>query len=354
MFESSPSAASLPPLALFNCASKDIPSGTSSFDCDASAALPLPVNRVRHFDATIVPPRNTGPADLVWRSKCPGWSGWGTAQFTFDYLFALITGSTSSDLWKEEHYEHYIDTIYKLYVMIEIIGRMPDGSLPPSVFQGFYHLKRLFPKGLVAPRDVTIEVGTALLLRVFALGIAVANQAIFQQRNLNLDWEYFCGIPNSDVDDLEVYALQVLNGDVFDLEDNRSVYLNWLGHLGYYAEFRYSLSGHTYLRSTADLLAFARAKAFLLPERQRDHIHPIRYQCVWSLTVGLCWGTEVTPLPPKTIQLNAEFPSHIPRSRSRSLRPTAEDVLAAVDEEYTQRLFYPLSVASPGARTHFL
>ncbi|KAJ7276130.1 hypothetical protein B0H12DRAFT_4408 [Mycena haematopus] len=337
MFTSSPPADSLPPLALFDSAPEASSSGTSSFDSPEEAVLPLPLNRIKYFDATIVPvsPRNTGPPDFVCGSQCPGWSAWGTGQFTFDYLFTLITSSMSSDSFKTHHYEQYMDTLYKLDAMIESIGRMPDGSPPPSIFQSFYHLRRLFPNGLVAAQDITVEVGTILLLRVFALGIAVANQAIYEQRNYNLEWEYFCGIPDSDVDALETYALNILNGDVFDLADNRSMYLNWLEHLGYYAELHHFRSGHTYLRSTANLIAFAHAGAFLLPEGQRKHIYPIHYPSVWNLSVMLCWETKVTPLPPKTVQL--------PSRRSRILRPTAADVLAALGEEYTYRLLYPLS-----------
>lgn len=81
-----------------------------------------------------------------------------------------------------------MNIIFRLNVVIESIGKMPDGSPPPSFFQSFYHLKRLFPNGLVAAHDFVGEVGTTLLPRVFALGVAVANKAIFEQRNLNLCW----------------------------------------------------------------------------------------------------------------------------------------------------------------------
>lgn len=81
-----------------------------------------------------------------------------------------------------------MDALFKLEKIISSIGIMPDGSPPPSLFQSFYHLRRLFPNGLLAPEDFVGEVGTTLLVRVFAMGIAVANQAIYEQRNYNLDW----------------------------------------------------------------------------------------------------------------------------------------------------------------------
>lgn len=81
-----------------------------------------------------------------------------------------------------------MDTLFQLDKIIGSIGIMPDGSPPPSFFQSFYYLRRLFPNGLLAAKDFIREVGTALLVRVFATGIVVANQAICEQRNYNLDW----------------------------------------------------------------------------------------------------------------------------------------------------------------------
>ncbi|KAF8211409.1 hypothetical protein K438DRAFT_40494 [Mycena galopus ATCC 62051] len=342
-FTSSPPAESLPPPVFDGPSEWHEP---SPFDNCEEAVLPLPLNRIKYFDATIVPTshRNTAQTDLVRVSECPRWSAWGTAQFVFDYLFTLVTSSMSSEWFKRQYHEEYIDSVYKLYMMIESIGKMPDGSPTPSIFQSFYHLRRLFPNGLVVVHDLNVvQIGTTLLLRVFALGIAVANRAIYEQRNYNLDWEDVCGILDPYVDALEIYALNTLNGDVFDLAENRSMYLNWLGHLGYYAELHYVRSGHTYLRSTADLIAFIHAQAFSLPETHRNHILPIHSPSLQTLADMLCWETKVTPLPMKTIQFNSDSRSRV-RNASGILRPTAADVLEAVEEEYTYRLLYPLCV----------
>ncbi|KAJ7904240.1 hypothetical protein B0H14DRAFT_2662008 [Mycena olivaceomarginata] len=324
-----PPAESLPP-PLFDSVSKanygGMASSKPSPGPSKETAL-LPPNCV----STVVPmsPQNTAPVNPG--PECPCWSAWGTGQFTFDYLFTLITSSMSSESFKQQYPDHYMDVVFKLYVMIECIGKMPDGSPSPSIFQGFYHLKRLFPNGLVAAQDFRGEVGATLLLRVFALGVTVANQAINEQRNLNLDWELVCGIRESDVVTLELTALCALEADVFDLAYNRSVYLNWLGHLGYYAEL--------YLRTTADVIAFVHAQAFSLPRsKQRNHVHPIDLQTVEHLAFRLCWETGLAP----TMRFNSESPSRARRT-SRILRVTASDVLEAVAEEYAHRLHYPLS-----------
>jgi hypothetical protein len=264
--------------------------------------------------------------------------------------------------FKQRYHEQYIDAVFKLHSVIQSIGKMPDGSPPPTLFQSFYHLRRLFPNGFVAAQDFIGEVGTTLLLRVFALGIAVANQTIYEQRNYNLEWygcslrflspsdltqnicrQEMCGIPDSYVDAFETAGLYALNGDGFDLSENRSIYLNWMGHLGYHAEFLHFRTNQIYLRSSADLIAFVHAQAFSLPQNcRRKHIHPIHLPFLETLSIMLCWDTGVTPLPVQAIQfVDAESPSHIPRSRI--LRPTAADVLAVVAEECTSRLLYPLS-----------
>lgn len=155
-----------------------------------------------------------------------------------------------------------------------------------------------------------------------------------------------CGIPDSYVDTFEMTALFALNGDVFDLSQDRVIYLDWLEHLGYHAEFHHFRTAHPYLRSSADLIAFAHARAFSLPrDCRRRRIHPIHLPSLENLSLMLCWGTGVAPLKPMAIQFN-----HLAYSELRDIgatpsrTPTAADVLAAVAEECTSRLLYPLSV----------
>lgn len=158
-----------------------------------------------------------------------------------------------------------------------------------------------------------------------------------------------CDIPDSYVNDLETTALSAFNGDVFDLSQNRNIYLDWLGHLGYHAEFHHFRTSQTYLRSSANLIAFIHAQAFSLPyEYRRNHIHSIHLQSIDNLSLMLCWGTGLPPLRPSTTHLahNRVSPNRILRdiTRNRTLRPTAADVLAAVAEECASRLLCPLSL----------
>jgi hypothetical protein len=88
----------------------------------------------------------------------------------------------------QRYREQYMDAVFKLSLIVDSIGKMADGAPPPTLFQSLYHLRRLFPNGLLAAEDFRGEVGTSLLVRLFALGVAVANQAIYEQRNLNMDW----------------------------------------------------------------------------------------------------------------------------------------------------------------------
>ncbi|KAJ6539073.1 hypothetical protein B0H19DRAFT_1176991 [Mycena capillaripes] len=360
MFESSPPAESLPP-PLFSdsttttnlAISKPSNGATSWHNISEDIVLPLTPKGIRHFEATVVSPssENRRLPDSNWQLECPRWSGWALGQFTFDYLFTVITSSMTSEVFKERYPEQYMNAIFKLNVVIESIGKLPDGSPPPSFFQSFYYLKRLFPNGLVVAHDFVGEVGTTLLLRVFALGIVVANQAIFEQRNLNLCCicrEDMCGIPDSYVDAFETAGLYALNGDVFDLFENKTIYLDWLAHLMYYAEFHHFRTGHTYLRNSTDLFAFAHAHALSLPQNYgRNHIHPIHLPFLETLSIMVCWNTGVTPFPVQAIQHgkpDSQSASHVQRNMSRILRPTAADVLAAVAEECVSRLLYPLAV----------
>ncbi|KAJ7179386.1 hypothetical protein C8R46DRAFT_638302 [Mycena filopes] len=343
---SSPPAEALPPPVFDDTTSTNLGRAKTSYggtDLNSRANeevdLPLTPNLIKYFQATVVSPypdSDTPPIDFS--PRCPQWSPWATSQFTFDYLFMLVAPSMTPEQFKHENYDTYMDIVFKLCCTIESIGKMPDDSPPPSLVQSFYHLRRLFPNGIVA-RDFLGNVST-VLLRVFALGIAVANVAIYEQRNLNLEWELMCGILDLHVDGFETAALQALNWDVFDLAENRGVYLDWLGHLGYYAEFYYSRTGQTYLRSSADLIAFAHAQAFSLPRQShRTHVHPIQLPFLETLSTMLCWGTGVTPLSPQAIQFNSA-----PRTSAPSVvRPTAADVLATIAEECTSRLLYPLS-----------
>ncbi|KAJ6510078.1 hypothetical protein C8R47DRAFT_780625 [Mycena vitilis] len=311
---------------------------------DCENLLPLSVKRIRHFDATLVSiPPESGVA--LQSNYCPCWSPWAASQFAFDYLFMLITLSDDPELFKEQYHEQYMDAIYKLHSVVLSMGKMPDGSPPPSLFQSFYHLKRLFPNGLVPAQDFIGEVGITILLRVFALGILMADQAIYEQRNRNLNWQHMCDIPDSHVHAFETAGLYALNGpgNVFDLAENRTMYLDWLGHLMYHAEFYHFRTSHVYLRNSANLIAFAHAQAFLLPRsRQRNHFYPVHLPSLETLSIMLCWNTTATPLPPQVIQ----YSNYEPSSRGRIARPTAADVLATVAAECTSRLLYPLRTST--------
>ncbi|KAJ6599341.1 hypothetical protein DFH09DRAFT_32752 [Mycena vulgaris] len=357
MFPISPPAEALPPPAFDTVVLRDGARETSPAAFEKSpgglwdsrgsedAVLPiLPSQRIKVFNATVVFSDSDNLPHSISKSQsgnqCPPWSEWATAQFTFDYLLTLLTSSTNPEVFMRRYNEQYMDAVFKLSVIIASIGKMADDSPPPSFFQSFYYLRRLFPNGLIAAEDFTGEAGTALLVRAFALGIAVANQAIYEQRNLNLDWQGMCGIPDYYVDALEMTALDALNGDVFDLSQNRTVYLDWLGHLGYHAEFHHFRTAQTYRRSSADLIAFAHAQAFSLPrECRRNDVQPIHLPRLEQLSLLLCWDTGVTPLRPKTIQFNHQSHRRPPK---RSLRPTAADVLAALAEECTSRLLFPI------------
>ncbi|KAJ7774254.1 hypothetical protein DFH07DRAFT_952508 [Mycena maculata] len=365
VFVSFPPAESLPPPVFDSIATtldgvvfEANPTSTSpsasSFNRSCSSpevGLPPTVTqRAKYFAATVVSmPSDRAVTAVRISGQCPRWSKWATSQFTFDYLFMLITSGKTPEMFKRRYPHEYFDAVFKLSLIIGSIGKMPDGSPPPSFFQSLYHLRRLFPSGFLVPEDFIGEVGAALLLRVFATGIAVANQAIYNQRNYNLDWQDMCDIPDSYVDSFEMMALSALNGEVFDLSQDRGMYLDWLSHLGYHAEFHHHRTTQSYLRSSADLVAFAHARAFSLPHNhQPRRIHPIHLPSLETLSLMLCWGTGVTPLQPFAIQydhlaytlreardINATSPSGT---------PTAADVLAAVAEECTSRLLYPLSV----------
>ncbi|KAJ7781529.1 hypothetical protein B0H16DRAFT_1682891 [Mycena metata] len=340
---SSPPAAALPPPVFDDTASTILGRrayGGTDFDPRANeeVALPLTPTRVKYFEATIVSPcwASRTPVDLDSKAESPRWSSWATSQFTFDYLFMLIMPSTSPEQFKHQHYDEYMETVFQICCIIE--------AMPNGLFQSFYHLRRLFPNGLIAPHNSAANGAiTTVLRRVFALGIAIANLAVYEQRNLNLDWD-LCGVLESHVDGFETAGMQALNWDCFDLAQNRTIYLDWLGHLGYFAEFYYSRNGQTYLRSSADLIASIHAQVFSLPqENQRNHVHPIQLPFLETLSTMLCWDTGLSPLPAQTIQFNSGAAHAPPMSRSALLRPTAADVLAAVAEECTARLLYPLS-----------
>ncbi|KAJ7688462.1 hypothetical protein B0H17DRAFT_661614 [Mycena rosella] len=359
MVWSSPPAESLPPPMFFDTVVMDNSSRASNARWQDALARAdpswgsleeeaiLPRQRIKYFNATVVPSyTEASPWVSSISTECPRWSEWAASQFTFDYLFTLITSSTTPELFKERYREQYLDAVFKLSLIIDSIGKMPDGSPPPSFFQSFYFLRRLFPNGFLPAGDFTGEVGTTIIVKFFALGIAVANQAICEQRNLNLDWEDMCDIPDSHVDALEMTALAALNGDVFDLSENRAMYLDWLGHLGYHAEYHHCRTAQTYLRSSADLFAFTQARASFLPRAYpRSHVQPIHIPFVENLSFLLCWGTGVAPLRLETIQSNCSTPRSIAcRTPSPVFPPTASDLLAALAEEYTSRLLSPLSV----------
>ncbi|KAJ7499195.1 hypothetical protein FB451DRAFT_29084 [Mycena latifolia] len=346
----SPPAEALPPPVFFHNAvmiGGVRARADDNWDSAEDVVLPItPSSRIKYFNAPVVL-SDTETAPLGSRAcastQCPSWSEWATAQFTFAYLFTLITVSLTPELFIQQHREQYMDAVFKLSLIIESIGKMADGSPPPSFFQSFYHLRRLFPNGLLAAEDFIGEVGTTLVVKVFALGIAVANQAVYEQRNLNMDWQDMCGIPDCYVDALETTAIATLNGDLYDLSQNRTMYLDWLGHLGYYAEFHHCRTPQTYLRSSANLIAFAHARAFVLPhEGGRSQVQPIHLPSLEQLSLLLCWGTGVKPFRPETIQYNpVESQSRTP---SRALPPTAADILAVLAKECTSRLLYPLCV----------
>jgi hypothetical protein len=162
-----------------------------------------------------------------------------------------------------------------------------------------------------------------------------------------------CNIPDSYVDALEMTALAAFGGVAFDLSYNRTMFLDWLGHLGYYAEFQYSYTTRTHLRSSADLVAFAHAQAFSLPhESRQNHIHPIHLTFLENLSFMLCLDLGVTPLRPHTSQFNHHLSrsldpslrSPVSVASSKIMRPTAADVLADLAEECTSRLLYPFCV----------
>ncbi|KAJ7047639.1 hypothetical protein C8F04DRAFT_1059555 [Mycena alexandri] len=355
---SSPPAEALPPPVFDDTTStilgrRAYGSTHSNPRADEEVALPFTPTRFKYFEATVVSPSSeSAPVHLSSKSECPRWSAWATSQFTFDYLFMLIMPSMSPEHFKHQHYDEYMETVFQICCIIEA---MPDG-----LFQSFYHLRRLFPNGLIAPHNSVANGGiTTVLRRVFALGIAIANLAVYEQRNLNLDWELMCGVLDSHVDGFETAGMQALNWDCFDLAQNRTIYLDWLGHLGYFAEFHYSRTGQTYLRSSADLIAFIHARMFSLPqENQRKHVHPIQLPFLETLSTMLCWDTGLAPLSAQTIQFNSAA-AHVPPmsapGHSGLLRPTAANVLAAVAEECIARLLYPLSAKvkpSPWGTTH--
>ncbi|KAJ7086613.1 hypothetical protein C8R44DRAFT_32647 [Mycena epipterygia] len=366
MFPSSPPAESLPPpesvfsnLTMIADGASEIGNSsachTDSLSDTAEPTLPItPRQRMKYFKATVVLPDNGAPLDSISGSgiQCPRWSEWATAQFLFDYLFMFITSSMTPELFIQRHREEYMDALFKLSLIVDSLGKMADGSPPLSLFQSLYHLRRVFPSGLLAAEDFRGGPGTTLLVRMFALGITVANQAIYEQRNLNLDWQNMCDIPDSYVDDLETTALSAFNSDVFDLSQNRTMYLDWLGHLGYHAEFYHFRTSQTYLRSSANLIAFVHAQAFSLPyANRRTHTHSIHLQSVDNLSLMLCWGTGLSPLRPTTTHFNRLTHNRISPSgilhnitQSHTLRPTAADVLAALAEECVSRLLYPLSL----------
>ncbi|KAJ7117327.1 hypothetical protein C8R43DRAFT_104064 [Mycena crocata] len=375
---SSPAAESIPPVVFnkteiiaddrFSAKTKDTTRSAcheakaSLYDdiCSDEAVLPISTERIKYFSATVVSVAFDNEAvadsDYAVSTECPRWSQWATGQFTFDYLFTLITSSMTPERFAQQYHRQYMDALFKLSTIIDSMGRMPDGSPPPSFFQCFYHLKRLFPNGLVSAEDFVGEVAVTLMVRVFAMGIVVANQAIYEQRNLNLDWEEMCGVLDFHVDAFELAALHALNGDVFDLSQNRAMYLDWLGHLGYHAEFNFFRTAQTYLRSSADVMAFGYARAFSLPHaNRRIHLHPIHLPSLETVSLMLCWGLGITPFRPVVPQLDdylhsgSHLPIHTPHLRdgvhtNHTRRPTAADILADLADECTSRLLHPLSI----------
>ncbi|KAJ7283526.1 hypothetical protein C8J57DRAFT_1292811 [Mycena rebaudengoi] len=282
----------------------------------------------------------------VVRAEHPSLSKW-----CFDYLFTMITFSTEPELFGAQYPEEFEDVLYKISSVIESTGRMPNGLPPPSFFQAFYYLRRMFPNGLITVNEFVGDVGATLLLRLLVLGIVVADQAIFDQRDLNKDWQEICGMPNSFVDTLEKTALVALNGDVFDLSEDRLAYLDWLDHLGYHAQFHHSRRGHraTYLRHASEIIASERAHVSFLPlEYRRSYGYPIQLSALECLTLLLCWGLDVTPLRQSSlIQTHiAAYAATVPFTHTGvklPLRPTAADVLADLAEECRVRLLHPLS-----------
>ncbi|KAJ7638565.1 hypothetical protein FB45DRAFT_1023343 [Roridomyces roridus] len=304
--------------------------------CFSSAGVATPSVRLKYFQAAIISSTCEPPAESSSR-QCPPWSSWAASQFTFDYLFTLMTCSTTPELFIRQYHQEYIDVLFKLEKVICAMGTMSDGAPPPSFFQSFYYLKRLFPRGFISLQDFTGQVGTTTLLRLFSTGITVANLAIFEQRNRNLEWEEMCGIPDYFVDTFEDEALAALNGDLFDLSRDRDLYLDWLGHLGVFTESHHFRAAHSYLRTLANLIAYTRAPTSFLPLQDRArHVCPIHFSRLEKLASTLCLGTGVAP----TLNLSAYLPQEM---NSRST-PTAAGVLATVVAECDARLRHPLSV----------
>jgi hypothetical protein len=115
MFASSPPVESLPPpvfddntTMIHRSASETSHGGSSTWQepgpldtrCSSEEpVLPLTPKRVKFFKATVVSTSSGDSAPVLnLRLKCPRWSEWATSQFAFDYLFALITSSTASEL----------------------------------------------------------------------------------------------------------------------------------------------------------------------------------------------------------------------------------------------------------------
>ncbi|KAJ6627558.1 hypothetical protein B0H10DRAFT_395044 [Mycena sp. CBHHK59/15] len=328
----------------------------------------LPATHIKYFRASVVSPDNESPTEpMIMELYCGApYSDWATAQWTFDYIFMLITSSMEPESYIERYSVEYLDVVFKLSSVIHSIGKMPDGMLPPSFFQGFYHLRRLFPNGLLDVEQFKGEAGSSLVLRLFVLGNVVANQAIFGQRDLKKNWsvrvdplfvpslisdiyrEEICGLQISFVEELEVTSLSALHYDVFDLAEDRDSHLDWLRHLGYNAEFHHFRRGYrsSYLRSVADLIALALARATSLPDgHQRSYGHLIYLPDLANLSSMLCWDLSVTPFQPLAHPISdidiAYITSPVPQNPMKSMHPTAADVLAMVAEGCTH-LLYPL------------